>query len=136
MFSKLVDQNFLMRISDGLDFFICVYSDFRRVAWPQNNSIHDGFLGILVNLKNKYFFIINSCSSCILCFVYSLRKTYGSNTFNSVIVFIFSLGILFQVLKDTYEILKERGFKLEQRGYVFVKGKEQLLTFWCTGKIN
>lgn len=53
-----------------------------------------------------------------------------------MIVFIFSLGILFQVLKDTYEILKERGFKLEQRGYVFVKGKGQLLTFWCTGRIN
>lgn len=103
---------------------------------PQNNSTIDGFLGILINLKNKDFFIINGCPSYIFCFVYSPKKIYYSNTFNLEIVFIYSFGIVFQVLKDTYEILKERGFKLEQRGYVFVKGKGQLLTFWCTGRIN
>lgn len=34
-----------------------------------------------------------------------------------------------QVLKDTYEILKDRGFEFEQRGYVNVKGKGKLLTY-------
>ena len=34
-----------------------------------------------------------------------------------------------QVLKDTYDILKDRGFSFEQRGYVNVKGKGKLLTY-------
>jgi len=35
-----------------------------------------------------------------------------------------------QVLKDTYELLNVRGFELQQRGFVFVKGKGNLLTFY------
>ena len=34
-----------------------------------------------------------------------------------------------QVLGDTYEILKNRGFEFEERGYVYVKGKGKLLTY-------
>eukprot|EP00111_Clytia_hemisphaerica_P004600 TCONS_00013203-protein len=34
-----------------------------------------------------------------------------------------------QVLGDTYEVLKDRGFEFEQRGYVPVKGKGNLLTY-------
>jgi class 3 adenylate cyclase len=34
-----------------------------------------------------------------------------------------------QVLSDTYEILKNRGFEFEERGYVYVKGKGKLLTY-------
>lgn len=36
---------------------------------------------------------------------------------------------LIQVLQDTYEILKNRGFEFEERGYVNVKGKGKLLTY-------
>jgi len=39
-----------------------------------------------------------------------------------------------QVLENTYAILKERGFQFEKRGYVNVKGKGQLLTYWCIGR--
>ena len=42
---------------------------------------------------------------------------------------MFSTNSKFQVLKDTYEILKDRGFEFEQRGYVNVKGKGKLLTY-------
>lgn len=34
-----------------------------------------------------------------------------------------------QVLKNTYEVLKDRGFEFEQRGYVNIKGKGRLLTY-------
>eukprot|EP00794_Sanderia_malayensis_P011950 gene11950-13186_t len=37
-----------------------------------------------------------------------------------------------QVLKDTYELLSTRGFEFEQRGFVFVKGKGNLLTYYLT----
>lgn len=34
-----------------------------------------------------------------------------------------------QVLSDTYEILKNRGFLFKERGYIYVKGKGELLTY-------
>lgn len=47
-----------------------------------------------------------------------------------------SFAFLFsaQVTEQTYEILKDKGFKFIYRGPVKVKGKGQLVTYYLTGR--
>lgn len=49
-------------------------------------------------------------------------------TFSSYKVFF-----LFKVTEEMYAILKDHGYPLECRGYIKVKGKGEMLTYFLTG---
>ncbi|XP_074539684.1 adenylate cyclase type 3 isoform X2 [Halichoeres trimaculatus] len=116
-----------------------------RERWQHLADLADFALAMKVTLMNinyqsfnNFMLRIGLNKGGVLAGVIGARKPHYDIWGNTVNVAsrMESTGVMgnIQVVEDTYNILKEYGFRFVRRGPIFVKGKGELLTYFLKGR--